>query len=238
MHPASIAVGVLTGLEGGRDTMSPKKLKMTEPPQEQTLGEEIANSVIHGVGAALAIAATVLLIVFSVIGGDPWRIIGTSIFGATLIILYLTSTLYHSLAATQAAPLFKTLDHAAIYLLIAGTYTPITLKLGGPWGWSMFGLIWALAIGGVVFKFFFISRFEFATVIVYILMGWLCLIALDPIVETLSAPMIAWLVIGGASYTLGVVFYIWRRLPYNHAIWHVFVLGGSISHFVAIMFFL
>ena len=219
--------------------MSREKLKITEPPEKQTLGEEIANSVIHGIGAALAIAATVLLVVFSVIGGDPWKIVGTSIFGATLIILYLTSTLFHSLVATQAAPLFKTLDHAAIYLLIAGTYTPITLTvLRGPWGWSMFGLIWALAIGGVVFKFIFISRFEFATVIVYILMGWLCLIALGPIVETLSTPMIAWLVIGGFSYTLGVGFYIWKRLPYNHAIWHVFVLGGSISHFVAIMFFL
>lgn len=201
-------------------------------------GEEIANSITHGIGTLLSIAGLVVLVYLAAIQGDPWRIVSLSIFGSTLILLYLASTLYHSFRKQNIKHFFKTLDHSSIYLLIAGTYTPFMLvSLRGPWGWSIFGTIWGLAIAGIIFKIFFIGRFKKTSVGIYILMGWLCLIALREMLIRIPTGGMILLGIGGLFYTIGVIFYMWHRLSYNHAIWHMFVLGGSISHFFAILFY-
>ncbi len=200
------------------------------------LGEEIANSITHGIGAALSVAALVLLVVFAALQGDAWRVVGFSIFGASLIILYLTSTLYHSFTNRKVKRLFRVLDHTMIFILIAGSYTPITLTiLRGPWGWTLFGLIWGLAIFGIVMKIAFFDRFNALSVVLYIAMGWLVVIAIKPLLAAAPPGLMIWMGIGGLSYTLGVVFYAWDRLPFNHAIWHLFVLGGSISHFFGML---
>ncbi len=204
----------------------------------QTLGEEIANSITHGVGAALAVAALVILVTFAGIFGDAWRVVSFSIYGATLIILYLSSTLYHGLQAPKAKRIFHIFDRTAIYLLIAGTYTPFTLvTLRGAWGWTFFGIIWGLAVIGVILTVFFVDRYNFLSVATYLGMGWLVVILIKPLIAAVPAGGMAWLVIGGLSYTLGVLFYAWKRLPFNHMIWHLFVLGGSISHFFCILFY-
>ncbi len=204
-----------------------------------SLGEEIANSITHGIGAALSVAALVLLVVFAALRGDAWRVVGFSIFGTTLFILYLTSTLYHSFTSPKVKDFFRVLDHCMIFILIAGSYTPVTLTvLRGPWGWTLFGLIWGLAIIGIVLKIAFFDRFNVLSVVLYILMGWLVVIALKPLLSAAPTGLLVWMGIGGLSYTLGVIFYAWERLPFNHAIWHLFVLGGSISHFFGMLFHL
>lgn len=201
-----------------------------------SLGEEIANSITHGIGAALSVAALVLLVVFAALRGDVWRIVSFSIYGSSLIILYLTSTLYHSFTNPKVKRLFRVLDHSMIFILIAGSYTPITLTiLRGPWGWTLFGLIWGLAIFGIIMKIAFFDRFDALSVVLYILMGWLVVIALKPLLAAAPQGLMMWMGIGGLSYSLGVIFYAWNRLPYNHAIWHLFVLGGSISHFFGML---
>jgi hemolysin III len=206
---------------------------------DQSLGEEIANSITHGIGAALAVAGLVVLVVYAALYGDAWRIVSFSVYGATLIVLYLISTLYHSFTGPRVKKLFQVLDHCSIYLLIAGTYTPITLTvLRGPWGWTLFGLIWGLAITGIVLKVFLIGRLKALSVVLYIAMGWLVVIAVKPLIAAVDHGMIVWLVIGGVSYTSGVIFYLAKRLPYHHAVWHLFVLGGSISHYFGILFYL
>jgi len=207
--------------------------------REQSLGEEIANSVTHGIGAALSVAALVLLVVFASLYGDVWRIVSFSIYGATLFILYLSSTLYHSFTNHKVKNFFNILDHSSIYLLIAGTYTPITLvPLRGPWGWTLFGLIWAMAIGGIITKIFIIGRYKMLSVAFYVVMGWLALIAIKPMLEMVPRGLLIWLLIGGICYTFGVIFYARKKVPYFHFIWHLFVLGGSISHFFGILFYL
>ncbi len=209
----------------------------TKSVSSQSIGEEIANSITHGIGAALAIAGLVLLVVFSSLYGDVWRIVTFSIYGSTLIILYLASTLYHSFTNPKVKHFFKIMDHISIYLLIAGTYTPIALTaMRGPWGWTIFGLIWGMAIAGIISKLFFVDRFEFLSVLFYLAMGWLIVIAIKPMVAMVPMGMIVWLVIGGLCYTFGVIFFAMRRMPYHHAVWHLFVLGGSISHFMGIFF--
>jgi len=203
-----------------------------------TLGEEIANSVTHGVGAALGVAALSILVTLAALQGDAWRVVSFSVYGATLVLLYLFSTLYHSFQSEKVKRIFRIFDHAAIYLLIAGSYTPFTLvSLRGAWGWTLFGLIWGLAVVGIIHTIFFIDRFKALSAIVYIGMGWLIVIAFKPIVAAVPFGGIVWMLIGGLAYTLGVVFYAWKKLPYNHAIWHLFVLGGSISHFFGILFY-
>lgn len=199
--------------------------------------EEIVNSITHGLGAALAIAGLVLLILYAAASRDVWRIVSCSIYGTTLILLYTSSTLYHSFEDPRLKRWFKILDHACIYLLIAGTYTPFTLvTLRGPWGWSLFGIIWLLALAGLVFKLLFIDRFPAVSVTVYLIMGWLAVVAIKPIVERIPAAGLLWLIAGGLLYTLGVVFYVNdKKIRYSHAIWHVFVLGGSICHFIAVL---
>ena len=196
------------------------------------------NAVTHGIGTLLAVAGLVLLTVFAYLYGDIWHIVSFSIYGTTLVLLYLASTLYHSFTNERLKYIFKILDHSAIYLLIAGTYTPFTLvPLHGVLGWTVFGLVWGLAVLGIVLKVFFVGRFKFISTLCYILMGWFIVIAIKPLIATVAPLGIMWLVIGGLFYTLGSVFYLWNKIPYNHAIWHLFVLAGSISHFIAVFFY-
>ncbi len=199
-------------------------------------GEEIASSVTHGLGAGLAVAALVLMVVLAARHGDAWRVVSLAIFGSTLILLYTASALYHGLTNPTAKRVFQVLDHSCIYLLIAGTYTPLTLvPLRGPWGWSLFGVVWGMALVGVVFKAFFTARFEAVSVALYLLMGWLIVVAARPVMRDLPPGMLLWIVLGGLAYTLGVFFYVNDRRPYFHAIWHLFVLGGSTLHFFGII---
>lgn len=200
-----------------------------------TIGEEVANAVTAGVGAALSIAGLVLLVLRALDTGDPWRVVSFTIFGVTMVLLYVVSTLYHSLTRTRARRLFKVLDHAFIYVLIAGTYTPFMLVyLRGPWGWSMFGTLWALAIAGVVFKIAHADHFRRASTLLYLAMGWLGVVAAKPLLDAVPASALLWLLAGGAVYSLGTLFYVWRGQRYHHAIWHLFVLGGTGCHYVAI----
>jgi hemolysin III len=210
----------------------------TEGPQsrEQSLGEEIANSITHGIGAALSIAALVILVVFASKYGDAWRIVSFSIYGSTLFILYISSTLYHSFTNSRLKQFFKILDHSSIYLLIAGTYTPVTLvSMRGPWGWTIFGLIWAMAIGGIITKIFLIDKYKIVSVLLYVAMGWLVILAYKPMLQMIPQGLIIWLLIGGICYTFGLVFYAIKKVPYFHFIWHLFVLAGSITHFFGIL---
>ena len=205
----------------------------------QTIGEEIANSITHGVGIGLSIAALVILVVLASKRGDAWRIVSFSIYGTTLFLLYLASTLYHSFVNPKIKNIFRILDHSAIYLLIAGTYTPVTLTLmRGAWGWTLFGLAWAIAIGGIIITALLLDKLKALLVLSYVVMGSLVVIAIKPMIEMVPRGMIIWLFIGGACYLLGIIFYLWKRLPYHHPIWHIFVLGGSISHFLGVLFYL
>ena len=201
------------------------------------LKEEIASSITHGVGVALAVAALVILVVFASIQGNPWKIVSFSIYGASMILLYMASTFYHAFQKPGVKNVFKIFDHASIYILIAGTYTPFTLvTIRGGWGWSIFGIIWGLAITGVVFKVLFIHRFKLVSTLLYVLMGWFIVIAMKKVIANLDTMGLIWLIIGGVSYTGGVFFYLNDKIKFNHAIWHLFVLGGSICHFFAILF--
>lgn len=203
-----------------------------------TAGEEIANSITGGVGVILAIAALAVLVSYAALRGDAWHVVTCAIFGATLILSYTTSTLYHSLPLPNIKPLLRALDHSAIFLLIAGTYTPFLLvNLRGVWGWSLFGVIWTVAISGVVLRLVWKGRHHGVIVSLYVAMGWAVLVAIKPLLENLETGGLVLLASGGVVYTLGVAFYAWRKLPYSHAIWHMFVLGGSALHFFAILFY-
>jgi len=202
----------------------------------QTRGEEIANAVSHGMGALAAAAVTPLLIVSAVRRGGAADIVGGAVFGAAMAILYLTSTLYHALPAGTAKGWFRRLDHSAIYLLIAGTYTPFTLGvLGGGWGWSLFGVVWGLAAVGVVVNLAAGVRWPVASTALYVAMGWLVLIAIRPLVANVPGPGVALLVAGGLAYTLGIAFYAAPRIRYAHLVWHLFVLAGTTLHFFAVL---
>jgi len=199
---------------------------------------ELANSITHGLGAVLSVLATVLLVVAAAVRGTARDIAGAAIFGATLVLLYTMSTLYHALRNQRAKRIFKILDHSAIYLLIAGTYTPFCLAtLRGGWGWSLFGAVWGLAALGVAFKSVFTGRYELLSTGVYLGMSWMVLVAAVPLWHRLPGPGLAWLLAGGACYTLGVGFYSWHGLKFHHAVWHLFVLGGSLCHVVAVLGF-
>ena len=199
--------------------------------------EELANSITHGLGLALSIVGLIILVVLSVTRGNGWHIAGCTIFGVTLVLLYSASTFYHALRAPRLKRILKILDHTAIYLLIAGTYTPFTLvNLRGFWGWTLFSLVWGLSLFGILWKFFHAERFQIISTLIYLAMGWLVLIAIKPVTVALPLSGIIWLLAGGAFYTIGVPFFALKRLPYNHAIWHLFVLAGSICHFLAVMF--
>ncbi len=211
-------------------TVSPTSISKQYSPKE-----ELANSITHGIGIVLSIVGLVVLILQAVERGNAWHIVSYSIFGASLILLYLASTLYHSIPNPTWKKVLKRFDHSAIFLLIAGTYTPFLLvSLRGAWGWSLFGVIWALTIAGLILKIGFIARFEKLTLGLYILMGWLVVIAIKPMLSSLALGSLIALLVGGIAYTSGVVFYVWKKLPFNHAIWHGFVMAGSVAHFIAV----
>ncbi|MCD1257524.1 hemolysin III family protein [Paenibacillus athensensis] len=202
---------------------------------EYTLREEKANAITHGLGVPLSAAALAALTLQAALGGDGWHLAGAIVFGAALLLLYVCSTLLHSMRNPRLKDVFEVLDHAAIYVLIAGTYTPFLLvTLRGPLGWSFFGVIWGLAATGIVLKLFYVKRFVLLSTLAYIAMGWLIVLAFKPLVAGLPTGGIAWLVAGGILYTFGSLFYVWRRVPHHHAVWHVFVLAGSAAHFIAI----
>ncbi len=216
---------------GGKD-MNATAIKTYGP------AEEIANGLTHGIGAVLSVTALAVLVSFAVLAGDAWRVVSFSIYGSCMTMLYLSSTLYHAFRAPRLKQIFRVFDHAAIFLLIAGTYTPITLiSLGGGWGWTLFGLIWGLALFGITLELLGLSRIRWLTLGIYIGMGWLALIAAKPLVDALPLGGLIWLLAGGIAYTGGVVFYTWKALPFNHAIWHLFVLAGSACHFFCLLFY-
>jgi hemolysin III len=210
----------------------------TQPPRDQSAWEEVANSVTHGVGVVLSVAALVVLVVRSSLYGDAWRVVSLSIFGTCLVVLYTSSALYHAFRSLRVKRLFWILDHVSIFLVIAGTYTPVTLVLmRGSWGWTLFGSIWALAIGGIVSKIFLIGRVTPLYVTMYAVMGWLIVLAVKPMLATVPQGLIVWLGLGGLAYTLGIVFFAFKRLPFNHAVWHLFVLAGSACHFIGMLLY-
>jgi hemolysin III len=208
---------------------------MNNPTPKYTRGEEVANSVSHGLGVVLSLGALSVLIVYAALRGTAWHVVSCAIYGTTLFLLYLASTLYHALPGARLKRIFKAIDHASIYLLIAGTYTPFLLvPLRGPWGWSLFGVIWGVALSGVLFKVFFAGRFKGLSLALYLALGWMALIALRPLVQVLPRTGLVWLVAGGLCYTIGVIFYVLPR-RYSHAVWHLFVLAGSAAHFTGVM---
>ncbi|MFW6333447.1 MAG: PAQR family membrane homeostasis protein TrhA [Thermodesulfobacteriota bacterium] len=200
--------------------------------------EEIANSITHGIGFLLSIVGLCLLIVLSRAHGDAWHVVSCIIYGSTLIFLYAASTLYHSIYPAKLKPILRTLDHSTIFLLIAGTYTPFTLvNLRGPWGWSLFAVIWILAFFGIIFQKTMLRKGPMVSVGFYLLMGWVVVAAVKPMLSRVAPGGWVLLLLGGLSYTIGVVFYSWKRMPYNHAVWHLFVLAGSACHFFAVLFY-
>ena len=212
--------------------MGQKKKKYT-----QTVMEEIANSITHGLGFGLSVAGLTILVVLASMEGDPWRITSFAIYGSSLTILYLVSTLYHSLTHSRTKAIFRRLDHSAIYLLIAGTYTPVILiSMRTTWVLYLLPIIWAMAILGVYIKVRYIHRYERLSLAFYIFMGWFALIAVKPMFNSIPIESFIWIIVGGISYTSGVIFYAWERLPFNHTIWHVFVLTGSFSHFMGMLY--
>jgi hemolysin III len=206
-------------------------------PLRSNLGDILANAITHGIGAGLAAAGAVYLIGAST-RGSARIVVSCSIFSASLILVYLFSTLYHSLVLTRARHVFHVLDHSSIYVLIAGTYTPFTLvSLRGPVGWVLFAIVWSLAVAGVVFKSFAVDRFVVVSTLVYLLQGWLAVFVVRSLFHAIGWHGILWLFAGGLAYTLGIVFFALDRLPYFHAAWHIFVLAGSVAHYFAILFY-
>ena len=201
------------------------------------LGDILANAITHGIGAVLAVVGAVYLIAASA-RGSSWVVLSCSVFSATLVLVYFCSTLYHSLVRTRARHVFQVLDHSAIYLLIAGTYTPFTLvSLHGTIGWTILGVEWGLAVAGVIFKSFAVGRFAIASAFVYLFQGWLGVFAVRLLVHAIGWHGVLWLAAGGLAYTLGIVFFALDRLRYFHAAWHLFVLAGSVAHYIAILFY-
>ncbi len=201
-------------------------------------GHELANTITHGIGVALSLAGLVVLVVFAALRGTVWHVVSFSIYGTTLVLLFTASTLYHSFHSPRIKHAFRILDHCSIYLLIAGSYTPFTLvTLRGAWGWSLFGCVWGLTVVGIAIKIFFTGRFALLSTIVYLLMGWLAVVAIKPLMGQIPLAGFLWLLAGGLIYSSGVIFYVFRRIPYGHAIWHLFVLAASVCQYFAILFY-
>ncbi|WP_444929343.1 hemolysin III family protein [Microbulbifer sp. SSSA002] len=203
-----------------------------------SFAEEIANSVTHGIGALLAIAGLGVLSGFAALRGDAWHIVSSSVYASTLILCFLASTLYHAVSHIGAKEILRTLDHSSIFLLIAGTYTPFTLvTLRGPWGWWLFGIIWGLALVGLIIQFTPLKKIRALSITLSALMGWVVVAAIKPLSDSLETGGLWLLVLGGLCYTGGIAFYLWRSLRFHHAIWHLFVLAGGILHFFAVLFY-
>jgi hemolysin III len=208
------------------------------PSRAWSVGEEVAHSVTHGIGLLAAVAGLIALLFLAAGTRDPWRITACAIYASTLVLLYTASTLYHALSRTRARRVLRVLDHTAIFLLIAGTYTPFALvSLRGPWGWTLLVIVWSLAVLGVTAKAVFGTRWPILSTALYIGMGWVVVVAVKPLIAHVPPAGIAWLAAGGLAYTGGVVFYAWTKLRYSHAIWHMFVLAGSVCHYIAVVLY-
>lgn len=243
VHDNPVKLTKLEQKEIKRKEREDRRIAYESLPKRYTILEEIWNSITHGIGAGLSIAALVILVVRAVyLAPDSMRalyVTGYSVFGSSLILLYLMSTLYHALTPYGAKKVFSIFDHSSIYILIAGTYTPYCLTaLQGATGWTLFGIIWALAVLGVVFYAVFGNKLRYLSVIMYILMGWLIIFAIKPMKTALSQESLVFLVSGGAAYTVGVIFYALKKVRYAHCIWHLFVLAGSILHFFSLFLLL
>ena len=206
---------------------------------QYTQTEEIFHGITHGIGVALAIAGLVVLVALAAQRSDVWRIVSFSIYGGSLTLLYLASTLYHSFRDERLKRFFRHLDHLSIFLLIAGTYTPVTLiSLRGAWGWTLFGLTWSFAVGGIIYELLFLGRYKWITVAIYLIMGWLAVVAIKPMLAMVPHGLFWWMLAGGLFYTIGVIFYIRKKMRYHHVLWHLFVLFGSACHFLGFLFYL
>lgn len=203
-----------------------------------TVEEERANYITHGIGALISVAALVILIVFASRYGNAWHIVSFTLFGATMLLLYTSSTLVHSFPEGKAKDLFEILDHSAIYFFIAGTYTPfLFIVIEGPLGWTLFGIVWGLAIAGTFFKAFFVKKFLFISTFLYVVMGWLIVLAWNPLTQNLHPNGMMLLIVGGLLYTIGAIFYVWRAFKFHHAVWHLFVVGGTLAHFFCVLIY-
>ncbi|MFJ7636832.1 hemolysin III family protein [Peribacillus sp. NPDC097206] len=204
-----------------------------------TKKEEVFNAITHGIGVLLSIAALVLLIIFSAHQGSASLIVISIIYGVSMLLLYVASTLVHSFPEGKLKDLFEIFDHSAIYIFIAGTYTPIMLLvIQGALGWTLLGVVWGVAVVGVIFKAFFVKKFLYLSTILYIAMGWMIVLAWGPLTNTMPAAGIQLLIAGGLLYTFGAIFYVWRGFPFHHAVWHLFVLAGSVAHFFVVLFYI
>ncbi|MFZ1139788.1 MAG: hemolysin III family protein [Candidatus Sulfotelmatobacter sp.] len=211
---------------------------MASGQQTEVGREELANAITHGFGLFLSIAGAVALVAVSILRGTVWHIVSCAVYGFTLVLLYLSSTLYHSVSTPRLKQTFRLFDHSAVYLLIAWTYTPFTLvNLRGGWGWTLFGVVWLLTLAGITFKYVALGRFPVLSTVVYLLMGWLVVLGIKPVLTFVPLHGFFWLLGGGLFYTVGVFFFATKRIPYSHAIWHVFALCGSICHYWAVFFY-
>ena len=218
--------------------IKPKKKEKKEQ-REQTVLEEIFNAITHGLGVFAAVAATVILIVVSIKNDRPVSIVlANTIFGSTMIFLYLMSTLYHSLVFTKAGFVFQIFDHCAIFILIAGTYTPIAFQVGGSFGWAMFGIIWGLAVIGIVFEAVFKSKVKKLSMILYVVMGWFVVMARNPVLDNVYYGLVPWIMAGGVAYTGGIIFYVLQEKYFFHILWHIAVIIGTVFHFFGILFYI
>lgn len=210
----------------------------TSADSHYTFGEELANSITHGIGILFSISGLGVLTAFASVFGSVWHIVSCSIYGTTMILLYTASTLYHSIPLQKAKRVLRKIDHISIFLLIAGTYTPLTLvSLRGPWGWSLFGTIWGLAVVGIVLEIFLPKKKRYVIVGLYVAMGWTIIVAVKPMLSVVEPGGLWLLLAGGLCYTLGIPFYIWKSLPFHHAIWHLFVLAGTVLQFFSILLY-
>lgn len=215
-----------------------KQDQLKEMLHADTLGEEIANAVTHGMGVIFSIVALVLLVMSATESGSTWNVTAVSVFGASMILLYLFSTLMHAIPHPRAKRVLQVFDHAGIYLLIAGSYTPFALvTLHGTLGWTLFGIVWGVAILGIVWKLFSTGKYMWVSNMTYLALGWICIIAIRPLYESLGHQGFMLLLAGGIAYSVGIVFYVWQKLPFNHAIWHLFVLAGSVFIFLSILLY-
>jgi hemolysin III len=214
-------------------------MRTTRPHVHASRAEEIANAVTHGIGAVLFAVGAAILITLAAVRGDAWVVVSCSVFAASLVFFYTVSTLYHAFRGPRAKGVFRRLDHAAIFLVIAGSYTPFLLvSLHGAWGWSLFGLVWTLAVLGIVFKSLWTGKLPVLSTALYVVMGWCIVVAWKPLTAAVAPAGVAWLAAGGVIYTAGVAFYaLDRKLRWAHPVWHVFVLAGSACHYVSILFY-
>jgi hemolysin III len=215
-------------------------MKNTTPLEQRSISaaEEFANTISHGLGLVLAIAAVPILVISAARIGHVRLVVGASVFGGTMVLLYLASTLYHALTHERAKRIFRLFDHSAIFLLIAGTYTPFTLGvLRGPWGWSILVIVWGLALIGITMKAIVGPRHSWISLVLYLVMGWMAVVAVKPILQSVPTPGILWIVAGGIAYTGGLTFFAAPRLRYSHFIWHLFVIAGTTCHFFAVLWY-